>query len=381
MIYFDNAATSYPKPDEVYQGVLEAMRDYGANPGRSGHRLSLEMAREIYKARNLIKDLIGADDPRNIIFTSNGTESLNLGIKGLIKEGDHVITSNIEHNSVIRPLVAMEKKGLIDLSIIDASGGYVDPEILEEEIRENTSLLAINHMSNVTGAIVNIGDLGELARKRNIHFLVDGAQSLGVYEIDVEEMGIDLLAFPGHKGLMGPQGTGGLYIRPGLELESLKLGGTGSISESLNQPDFLPDKYESGTLNGPGIVGLARGVEHINKLGLGEIRAKEEALMKRFIDGIRKIDSLKIYGLQASLQGPVVSINLGNMGSSDLAYILDEEYNIAVRSGLHCAPLIHEAMGTIEQGTVRFSFGWMNTKEEIDQAIRALKEISKSKIY
>ena len=380
MIYFDNAATSYPKPDRVYQGVLEAMRDYGANPGRSGHKLSLEMAREIYKARNLIKDLIGADDPRNIIFTSNGTESLNLGIKGLVKEGDHVITSNIEHNSVIRPLVAMEKKGLIELSIIDASRGYVDPQILEGEIKENTSLLAINHMSNVMGALVNIGDLGEVARKNDIYFLVDGAQSLGVYEIDVEEMGIDLLAFPGHKGLMGPQGTGGLYIRPGIELETLKLGGTGSISESLDQPDFLPDKYESGTLNGPGIVGLARGIEYINKLGLEKIRSKEQELTKRFIDGIRDIDSLKVYGPQDGFQGPVVSINLGEMGSSDLAYILDEEYNIAVRSGLHCAPLIHKAMGTIDQGTVRFSFGYMNSDKEIDQAIRALKEISKSQI-
>lgn len=380
MIYFDNAATSYPKPDRVYQGVLEAMRDYGANPGRSGHKLSLEMARDIYKARNLIKDLIGADDPRNIIFTSNGTESLNLGIKGLVKEGDHVITSNIEHNSVIRPLVAMEKKGLIELSIIDASRGYVDPQILEGEIKENTSLLAINHMSNVMGALVNIGDLGEVARKNDIYFLVDGAQSLGVYEIDVEEMGIDLLAFPGHKGLMGPQGTGGLYIRPGIDLETLKLGGTGSISESLDQPDFLPDKYESGTLNGPGIVGLARGIEYINKLGLEKIRSKEQELTKRFIDGIRDIDSLKVYGPQDGFQGPVVSINLGEMGSSDLAYILDEEYNIAVRSGLHCAPLIHKAMGTIDQGTVRFSFGYMNSDKEIDQAIRALKEISKSQI-
>lgn len=380
MIYFDNAATSYPKPDRVYQGVLEAMRDYGANPGRSGHKLSLEMAREIYKARNLIKDLIGADDPRNIIFTSNGTESLNLGIKGLVKEGDHVITSNIEHNSVIRPLVAMKKKGLIELSIIDASRGYVDPQILEGEIKENTSLLAINHMSNVMGALVNIGDLGEVARKNDIYFLVDGAQSLGVYEIDVEEMGIDLLAFPGHKGLMGPQGTGGLYIRPGIELETLKLGGTGSISESLDQPDFLPDKYESGTLNGPGIVGLARGIEYINKLGLEKIRSKEQELTKRFIDGIRDIDSLKVYGPQDGFQGPVVSINLGEMGSSDLAYILDEEYNIAVRSGLHCAPLIHKAMGTIDQGTVRFSFGYMNSDKEIDKAIRALKEISKSQI-
>lgn len=378
MIYFDNGATTFPKPNEVYDAIMRAMKEYGANPGRSGHKLALRMGREIYETRELLAKLFNVDNPMNIVFTSNCTESLNLAIKGILNKGDHVITSSMEHNSVLRPLVSLEKEG-VELSIVKGNHmGKIEAEDIAKNIKDNTKLIVITHVSNLTGTIMPIEEIGKIARENGIYFLVDAAQSAGVYDIDVEKMNIDMLAFPGHKGLLGPQGTGGLYVREGLPLKEIKQGGTGSFSHLLDQPDIYPDRYETGTLNGPGIVGLGAGVKYILNRGIEDIRRHEEELTKHFIEGLSKIDKVKIYGpLNEKEQGAVVSINIGDEDSSEISYILDEKYDIQVRPGLHCAPLAHKTIGTFEQGVIRFSFGPFNTHNEIDFALNAIREIVK----
>lgn len=378
MIYFDNAATTFPKPEEVYQTTLEAMKEYGANPGRSGHKMALKANRAIFETRNLLAEIFNIENPMNIVLTSNCTESLNLGIKGILKAGDHVITTSMEHNSVLRPIKYLEKKGVENTIVQADPRGLVNPKDIEAAIRENTKLIVTTHISNLTGTIMPIEAIGELVKEKNILYMVDGAQSAGVYPIDVEKMNISLLAFPGHKGLLGPLGTGGLYIREGLELEALTQGGTGSASQSLTQPETLPDKYESGTLNAPGIAGLGAGIRYIKAEGIDKIKNYEEKLTQYFLEGIKDIEGIKIYGpLDLKKRAAVVSLNIGDIDSAELAYILDDKYNIGVRSGLHCAPLAHKTMETLHQGMVRFSFGIFNTREEIDLAIKALKEISR----
>ncbi|MEW8973886.1 MAG: aminotransferase class V-fold PLP-dependent enzyme [Tissierellaceae bacterium] len=378
MIYFDNAATSFPKPNSVYDKIIRSMKEYGANPGRSGHRLALEASRGIFETRNLLSKLFNTGNPMNIIFTFNCTDSLNLGIKGILESGDHVITTSMEHNSVLRPLKYLESMG-VEHTIVGANNmGMIDPVDIKNAIRSNTKLIITTHVSNLTGSIMPVSDIGKIARESGIYYLVDGAQSVGIYDIDVEKMNIDILAFPGHKGLLGPQGTGGLYIRDGINLKSIFQGGTGSASHSLEQPEIKPDKYESGTLNASGIIGLGEGVRYIMEKGIENIRVHEEELTKHFIEELINVDRVKMYGpLDISKQGAVVSLNIRNMDSSELAYILDQEYDIAVRPGLHCAPLAHETIGTFEQGTVRFSFGVFNTHDEIEIGVKALKEIAR----
>lgn len=378
MIYFDNAATSFPKPEVVYNSMIDAMRQYGANPGRAGHKMALKAGRGIYETREIISKLFNIENPMNIIFTFNCTDSLNLGIKGLLKEGDHVVTTSMEHNSVLRPLKHLERKG-IDISIVKGDVmGRIDPIDIENAIVDNTKLIIVTHVSNLTGTIMPIRDIGEIAKKHGIIFMVDAAQSAGVYDIDVKDMNIDLLAFPGHKGLLGPQGTGGLYIKEGIELEELREGGTGSVSDVLYQPDVLPDKFESGTLNAPGIIALGQGIKYILDHGIENIRKTEEDLTRHFIEELRKMDKVKIYGpLDVKEQGAVVSINIGDEDSSEISYILDEEYDIGVRSGLHCAPLAHKTIGSFKQGAIRFSFGPFNTHEEIEKGIVAIRQIIK----
>lgn len=378
MIYFDNAATTFPKPSITYERIIEAMKEYGANPGRAGHSMALKANREIFATRNILSKLFNIDNPMNIIFTSSGTESLNLGIKGLLRDGDHVITTSMEHNSVLRPLKHLESKGIQTTIVKANSRGEIDPESIEKAIKANTKLIVMTHISNLTGTIMPVEEVGRIAREKNILFMLDAAQSAGVYPIDVKAMNISLLAFPGHKGILGPQGTGVLYIREGLEIESILQGGTGSASESLEQPDILPDKYESGTHNGPGIIGMGAGVEYILERGIENIRKHEEELTRYFLDGIEDVEGIKIYGPKDSKkQAAVVAINLKDIDSSEMAYVLDQEYKIGVRSGLHCAPEAHKTIGSLDQGAVRFSFGIFNTIEEIDLAIKAIKEISK----
>lgn len=376
MIYLDNAATSYPKPEEVYKAVDRCLREYSANPGRSGHRLALKAGRAIYETRELICKLFNIDNPMQIIFTSNATDSLNLAIKGLLNRGDHVITSGMEHNSVIRPIKSLEKIGVENTIVKCDREGFIKIDDLKEAIKENTRLIALTHASNVCGTLMPIKEIGKIARKNNILLLVDAAQTAGVYDIDVKKMNIDLLAFPGHKGLMAPQGTGVLYIREGIELNHMKEGGTGSKSESLLQPEIVPDRYESGTPNTPGIVGLGAGIKYILDIGMKRIRRHEEELTEYMLKELEKIDKVKIYGPKdAKKQSAVISINIGDLDSSEVSYILDEAFDIAVRSGLHCAPLAHKTLGTFEQGTVRFSIGYFNKKQDIDDAVTAIKKI------
>ncbi|HHV39209.1 MAG TPA: aminotransferase class V-fold PLP-dependent enzyme [Tepidimicrobium sp.] len=378
MIYFDNAATSFPKPDIVYDSIMEAMKKYGANPGRSGHRMALEVGRRIFETREIAAELFNIEDPMNLIFTFNCTESLNMGIKGILEEGDHVITTSMEHNSVLRPIKVLEKLG-IEVTIVNGDPmGRIDPAHIENSIKRNTKLIVTTHISNLTGTIIPIKSIGEIAREKGIYYLVDGAQSAGVYDIDIQNLGIDMLAFPGHKGLLGPQGTGGLYIGEDVDLKEIGQGGTGSTSHLLEQPDIRPDRYESGTLNGPGIIGLGAGIKYILKKGMDNIRKHEEELTEHFIEGLAKLDKVSLYGpLDTKYQAAVVSINVGDLDSSELSYILDQKYGIEVRPGLHCAPLAHKTIGTFERGTVRFSFGPFNTHEEVELSIVAIREISK----
>ena len=378
MTYFDNAATTFPKPEIVYNRIMEAMRDYGANPGRSGHKLALKLNRGIYDTRLSLAQLFNIKNPMNIIFTFNCTESLNLGIKGVLKPGDHVITTSMEHNSVLRPIKHLEDFG-VESTIVKANClGEINIEDIRDSIKANTKLIVTTHICNLTGTIMPIKEIGDLAKEKGILYLVDAAQSAGVYPLDMATMNIDILAFPGHKGLLGPQGTGGLYIREGLKVEEIFQGGTGSMSESLLQPDLSPDRYESGTPNGPGIIGLGAGVEYINSRGIDEIRKHEEELTRYFLEGVSKIDGIKLYGpCDITKQGAVVSLNIKDYDSSEIAYILDEQYDIMVRSGLHCAPLAHKTIGTLDQGVVRFSFSPFNTLEEIEYGIKSLREIAR----
>ncbi|ABR50855.1 cysteine desulfurase family protein [Alkaliphilus metalliredigens QYMF] len=376
MIYLDNAATTYPKPEAVYEAVLNHMKNAGANPGRSGHKLALEAGRGIFTVREQLSELFNIDNPMQIIFTANATEALNLAIKGALNKGDHVITSSMEHNSVLRPIKALEEIGIENTIIQCDRTGYLNIEDVKRALRKNTRMIAITHASNVTGTIQSIEAIGKIARESKALFLVDAAQTAGVYEIDVKKMNIDLLAAPGHKGLMGPQGTGFLYIREEVEVRHFKEGGTGSKSEELIQPTILPDRYESGTLNTPGIVGLGAGIQFILQEGLDKIRRHEEELTQYFIKRLKEVEMVKIYGPQdATKQAAVVSINIGEEDSSEMAYIFDQMFEIAVRSGLHCAAMAHKTIGTFEQGTIRFGMGYFNKEEEIDVVIEAIKTI------
>lgn len=377
MVYLDNGATTWPKPQTVYEAMVEAVKDKGANPGRGSHRMAREAGRVIYETREILAKFFNVADPARIVFTSNATESLNLAIKGLLKPGDHVLTSSMEHNAVSRPLKLLEDAG-VEVDYLPCSEtGLLDPSTVKKAIKNNTRLVVINHASNVNGTIQPIQEIGKITRESKVTFLVDGAQTAGVIPLDVEKMNIDLLAFPGHKSLLGPQGTGGLYIREGIDLIPAREGGTGGNSESPYLPEVLPDRYESGTPNTPGIAGLGAGVQFILSQGLEKIWQHEQQLTQQLIKGFQSIEKVKIYGLQdASQQAPVVSINIGEEGSSEVAFILDKAFDIAVRAGLHCAPLAHRTMGTINQGTIRFSIGYFNTPEEIEYTLECVKKIA-----
>ncbi|MGH4123592.1 MAG: aminotransferase class V-fold PLP-dependent enzyme [Clostridium sp.] len=375
MIYLDNAATSFPKPTEVYSQVLNCMENYAANPGRSSHDMAIEASAKIMDTRQELSELFNIPNMFNIVFTSNATEALNIGIKGILKPGDHVISTVIEHNSVLRPLNYLSEKGIAFTLLPVDQNGYLDINNLKKEIRRNTKAIIVNHTSNVLGTVQDIRAIGELVKKSGIIFMVDASQSAGVISIDVARDNIDLLAFPGHKGLYGPQGTGGLYIREGLEVDSFKQGGTGSESFSMKQPDFLPDRFESGTLNTPGIAGLCAGIRFIRKVGIENIRKHEIMLVEYLVKELSELSYVKIYGgTDYKNRGAVVSLNLDNLDSSEVGELLNKK-GIAVRTGFHCAPLIHEIIGTNSRGTVRISPGYFNNLEDIEKLINALKYI------
>ncbi len=383
IIYFDNAATSWPKPKEVIRAMDQFNTGTGANPGRSGHRLSIDAGRIIFETREAISKLFNISDPLQIIFTKNVTEALNIAIFGMLKPGDHVITSSMEHNSVMRPLRHLEKNG-IGLSIAQCAGdGSMDPHSIIPLIKKNTRAIIITHASNVTGTIMPLAEIGAIARERNIILCADAAQTAGTLTIDVEKMNIDILAFTGHKSLFGPQGTGGMYIRRGLEkkINPIMMGGTGSRSEFEEQPDFMPDKFESGTPNTIGIAGLGAGAEFISSTGIETIRSNEEMLTGRFLDGLKNIKGVKIFGSDdKKRRTSIVSFNIKGMTPSDVSFELDEKYGIMSRPGLHCAPSAHRTIGTFPQGAARFSFGYFNSAEEIDIALAAIENISRRRL-
>ncbi|HPX31199.1 MAG TPA: aminotransferase class V-fold PLP-dependent enzyme [Smithella sp.] len=382
IIYFDNAATSWPKPPEVSAAMQKFMKKIGANPGRSGHRLSVEAARIIFNTREKLAQLFNIDDPLRIVVTKNATEGLNIAVSGLLKSGDHVITSSMEHNSVMRPLRAKLHRG-VELTVIPCDRkGLIDPAHVNGAVKKNTRAIFMTHASNVTGTIMPVADIGRIARECNLVFCVDAAQTAGSYPIDVVKMNIDLLAFTGHKSLFGPSGTGGIYIREGLEnkIEPLCVGGTGSRSEVEEQPDFMPDRYEAGTPNTVGIAGLQAGVDFVLSKGVSEIKNKEDSLVKMFMDGVRDVPGIMIYGkTNAQERTPVVSFNIEGMDPAAVALELDDRFNIMARSGIHCAPSAHKTIGTYPQGTVRFSFSYFNTQEQIAKAIDAIRKISRRK--
>ncbi len=376
MIYFDNACTSFPKPAAVVSAIQEYLLNIGSSPGRSGHRLALDAARLIFEARESLSQLFHVPRSEQVVFTSSATDALNLAILGLLKEGDHVITPSMEHNSVMRPLNYLLKKGIIDLSIVPCSEeGHIDLDSLKGSIKKNTRLMAVNHASNVVGTIAPLEEIMEISRE--IPFLVDAAQSAGAVPIDVEAMGIDLLAFTGHKSLYGPQGTGGLFVREGIDLKPLRLGGTGSQSESWDHPDFLPDKYECGTPNTPGIAGLGEGTRFVLHEGVERIRQHEIELTRSLLEGLEGIEGITVYGpRKPHEQTATVSINVKGMEASEVGYRLDREFDIMTRVGLHCNPATHKTIGTFPHGTVRLSMGYFNTQEEVGQVLEALREIS-----
>jgi len=378
-IYFDNAATSHPKPECVYRAVDHFLREVGASPGRSGHRLAISASRVVLEARERLAELFGVDDSARVILTDNCTEALNLAIKGSVGPGDHVVTSSVEHNSVMRPLRRLEADAGLELTVVGCTPeGRLDAADLAARLRPDTRLVVVTHASNVVGTIQPVGEIGRLTRPRGILFLVDAAQSAGAEAIDMPAMGIDMLAFSGHKGLLGPQGTGGLVLGEGVELAPLKEGGTGSGSEHEIQPTHLPDRYESGTLNGPGIAGLAAGAAYVQERGIGAIRQRLRHLTALLLAELSGVPGVTVYGPRdPAKQTAVVSFTLAGMDIAELGALLDDRYGIMTRTGLHCAPAAHRTIGSFDRtrGTVRVSPGLFNTPEQVSHLGRCLREL------
>ncbi len=376
-IYLDHAATSFPKPEKVKQAVMDHLEKYSASPGRSGHSLSLAASRSLFEARETIAAFFHVDDSRKVIFTRNVTESLNLAIYGMVREGDHVVTTSMEHNSVMRPLRNLEAKGMIQLTVVLSSPeGLPDIEGLALAVQsKNPRLLIVNHASNVTGTLVDLERITEI--KGSACLLVDGAQTAGSIPIHLDSLDVDLFAFTGHKALQGPQGTGGLILKTGQEpLHPLMQGGTGSHSEFEQQPDFLPDRFESGTPNGCGFAGLAAGISAVEERGVTAIREHEIKLTQKLLEGVLPLDRIQVFGPKdPHKQTAVISIQVDGMSPSEVGFQLDREFGICVRTGLHCAPAAHRTIGTFPQGTVRISLGITNSMEDVEAAIGALQWI------
>ena len=376
MIYLDNAATSHPKPDSVIEAVVSYFRDVGASPGRSSHQAARRADEIVFHTRQALARLFGVGLSERIIFTANATEALNLAIKGILKPGAHAITTSLEHNSVLRPLRLLERHGA-ELTIIESVDEIIDPDEIDRAIGPNTSLIVTVFASNVTGTVLPVRRIGEIARARGVPYLVDAAQAAGSLPIDLDDMPIDMLAFTGHKALLGPMGTGGLYIAEGIDVQPLKDGGTGSDSPNAFQPDALPDRFEAGTLNGPGIAGLGAAVQYILETGIDSIRTRELALANRLEQGLEKIEGVRIHSSHGSSERiALTSITIDGMESRQAAHELDRRFGICIRAGLHCAPDAHRSIGTFPGGTIRFSPGAFSTENEIDAAIEAVDGIA-----
>ena len=380
LIYFDNASTTYYKPKEVIESTIFAMKNTGNN-GRGINEISINTSRDIFNVREKVIKLFNGYDSRNIVFTSNATESLNTVISGLFSSEDHVITTEAEHNSVLRPLYKLRETGLgITFLKIDEVIKF-NKNDMKKYLEKNTKAIICTHASNLTGDLLDIKNIGEFCEENNLIFILDASQSLGIIPIDVEKYKIDILCFTGHKGLMGPQGTGGIYIKEGIDVKPLKVGGSGVDTYNERHPITMPEKLEAGTLNGHGIIGLGAAIDFINEKGIKNIYIKENDLMWKFYEGIKDIKGIKIYGhfIEKNIKIdriPILTLNINDIDSGDICSILDEEYNIVTRAGGHCAPLMHKALGTEKQGSVRFSFSYFNTEKEVEKAIFALKKIA-----
>ena len=377
-VYLDNSSTTFPKPKQVIDSMYNYMLNIGGNSGRGNYSNSLQSNRYLYEAREIICNFFNYDSPSNVIFTSNVTISLNMLIKGILKPGDHVITSSMEHNSVIRPLISCKEHLSIELDILKAnSSGFINVNDLKSKINNKTKLVIITHASNVTGSIQDIRNIGKVCNDHNVFFIVDSSQSAGVLNINMKDIKANAIAFTGHKSLLGPQGIGGFILdsKFNSSCSSLLQGGTGSLSASLEQPDFLPDKFECGTLNLPGIVGLAEAIKYINTVGLNTIYEHNYYLINYLLNGLLNIDGITIYGdLSGKMLTTCISININLLDASELSYYLECE-GIKTRSGLHCSPLAHESIGTYPTGTVRLSLSYFTTKEEIDYTLATLRKL------
>lgn len=378
MIYLDNAATTLHKPQPVIKAVMNAMTGSMGNAARGVHKGSLAAARAVYEARSLISDFTETGAPERVIFTHNATEALNIAINGMIPAGSHVITTDTEHNSVLRPLYRLRDTRGVKLSFVGTdSAGRIDPADFRPLITPETSAIVCSHASNLTGNITDINTVGSIARENGLIYIVDASQTAGCAPLSLKSSGADAVCFSGHKGLMGPQGTGCLCLSERVTPDPWNVGGTGIQSFSETQPDALPERLEAGTLNSHGIAGLAAAVRYINEVGLDNIIKKERELIEIFLSGIKDIKNIKIYGdISCARRTPTVALNIGSFDSAEVADELAETYDIAVRAGAHCAPRMHRALGTVEQGAVRFSFSWFTDISDIEAAIAALKEIA-----
>ena len=379
MIYLDNAATTWPKPESVYRALDDFARQGAANPGRSGHRMAVAAEAKVGEARERVARLLNAESPERIVLTMNATDALNIAIKGLLRVGDHVVTSTLEHNSVNRPLSALEQAGVISVTRIGASAdGSLSVDALREALTPATRLVALTHASNVLGVVNDAAALGAEAMGHGAILLLDASQTAGVVPIDVQAAQVDLVAFPGHKGCLGPMGTGALYVRTGVELRAFREGGTGFGAESELQPDAMPFHLEGGTPNAHGLAGLAAGLEFVEREGVAKIGAHERELALRFAEEARRIPGVTVWSARSPDKqiGPV-SLSVKGREPAAVGSIMDERYGIACRPGLHCAPGAHRHLGTFPNGTVRFSFGYFNTAADADKAVQALKEMVK----
>ena len=377
MIYLDNAATTLHKPPQVIDAVVRAMTAMG-NAARGAHGGALEAARTVYGARVKLAGLFGCPRPDHVVLTANSTEALNIAISGIFRPGDHAVTTDCEHNSVLRPLYRLEEERGVALSFVPADElGRVKYEDFEELMRPNTRAVVCTHASNLTGNVLDIARIGEIAHRHGALLIVDASQTAGALPIDMEAMHIDVLCFTGHKGLMGPQGTGGLCIRPGVEIAPWKVGGSGVHSYDRHQPQEYPTRLEAGTLNGHGVAGLSAALDYLAEVGLAAIEEKEHALMERFYRAVSALEGVTVYGdFTQARRGAIVTLNIRDYDSAAVSDELSETYGIATRPGAHCAPRMHRALGTTDRGAVRFSFSWFNTEDEVDAAIRAVRELA-----
>ena len=381
-IYLDHAATSYPKPESVSRAVYHYMTKMGCNVNRGCYAGAYAAEELIYETRESICRLFGGDDCRNVVFTKNVTEGLNLLLKGFLKPGDHVLVSSMEHNAVMRPLCQLEQQGVSFTRVPCTEDGELIPGALEDCLRTNTKAVVMTHASNVCGTMMPLAQVGDFCSRHGLRFFVDSAQTAGTFPLDMQAMHISALAFTGHKGLLGPQGVGGVVLREGMskEIEPLISGGTGSISHTEDMPDFMPDRFEAGTPNLPGIAGLHAALAWIEDTGMEQIRAHELAMTAQFLSGLENLEKqerIRIIGKKTcENRTGVVSLQMTQMDQAKAAYLLDSQYGVMTRVGLHCAPAAHQTLGTYPTGTIRFSFGWSNTQEEVRTALAALEEIA-----